>query len=436
MPQMSGLDVYQKLKMLQLSCKPDIIMLTAYSGEINGLMDDEAESINLLSKPVTPSKLLDMLNGILYNQPTISSNMTEKEIQNLFMQLGKKRILLVEDNPINREVTTQLLEFIDMDILTAENGQLAVAMAHKEVYDLVLMDVQMPIMDGLEATKLIRKIEEWKEIPIIAMTAHAFEEDIEMCKSVGMNDHIAKPVQPQRLYSVLLKWLCDKNDCKDVTFEIEKGEAENKNPEDSGEIILLQSVEGLDVQSGLMTLNGNLKSYINLLGQFVQNHGEDGQKFSKLLERGAIVELGKSAHALKGVSATLGISKIQQKAFEIELGVKENKDREQLAELNQTLIVALDQIVDDLKNIFKIISPIEFKMSLGALNIVQMNDLIGKIEQLLLAHDTSVNDLIEESGGYLIQMFGDEALLLCKQIEEFEYENAKMTLKMLMNLKH
>lgn len=434
MTEMNGMTVLKTIKELPLKKQPNLMMVTAFGGEIEREFSEDMKHVRVLTKPVTPTKLLEALNTVLSGLPVSSEQLTEEQLKGLFATLGRKKIMLVEDNPINREVAISLLEFIDLEIFWAENGKVALEMAMKEPFDLVLMDVQMPVMDGLEATRNIRGIEGWKDVPIIAMTAHAFEEDIENCMLAGMNDHVSKPVEPQKLYATLYKWLSSENTDTEIQFSPDPsgGRAE----EDQGEIVMLQSIDGLDVQSGLLTMNGNVRGYFNLLGQFVKNHGSDASILEATLKTGDLEALAKKAHSLKGVSATLGAIKIQKLAKKLEIGAKQGADKTELLLDIQELSKSINSFLKEYERVSEVLQPEQYQMKLGAINIGQMNDLLSKLEGLLNDFDTSVNDLIEDSGGYLIEMFGDEARLLCNQISEFEYANAKNTLHLLMNLKN
>ncbi len=434
MPVMNGLEVIERIQKEHWVYPPQIILVTAYGAELNQLHSDKIEDLLTINKPLTQTKLCDALSTFFMKKSVISPHTSENEIRNLFSTLGKKHVLLAEDNPINREVTLQLLEFIDMEIDIAENGQEAVEIAKHKTYDLVLMDVQMPIMDGLDATRAIRKLPEWKSIPIIAMTAHAFKEDIETCIQSGMDSHLSKPVQPQKLYNEMLKWLSDGKAMEEIEFNLPS--ISDLDEMEQGELILLEGIDGLDVRSGLMTMSGKLKKYINLLAQFVSNHSGDAERFAELLKTENLNELGKEAHAIKGVSATLGAFEIQEVSKAIEIGVKNNLSIDELSVLNDKLIVLLSDFKTQFNNVSNVVQLENSSNSLGQINIMQLKNLLNRVEELLSNHDTTVNDLIEESGGYLVEMFGDEALLLCKQIEDFEYEEASITLQLLMNLQN
>lgn len=434
MTEMNGLEILRTIKELPLKKYPRFMMMTAFDEELKKELREDLADVKILTKPIMPHKLLETLRRTFSEELMIPEQLTEEQLKNLFADLGRKRVLLVEDNSINREVAISLLEFIDLDIEWAENGKEALEMAEKSSFDLVLMDVQMPVMDGLEATKNIRKLENWRKVPIIAMTAHAFEEDIENCRLAGMNDHISKPVEPQKLYTTLYKWLFSGKQNPEIQFSA--GPKAEDTPEDQGEVVLLQSMEGLDVQSGLLTLNGNVKSYFNLIGQYVKNHGRDAIELERLLISDDYEGLSKKAHSLKGVSATLGAIKIQRLAKEVEIGAKEKVSREILEANLKEMALNMHQFCKDYERVSEVLQPEQYQMKLGSINIGQINDLLSKIEGLLGNADTTVNDLIEDSGAYLVEMFGDEARLLCQQINEFEYVNAKNTLQLLMNLKN
>jgi two-component system sensor histidine kinase/response regulator len=206
MPSLDGIETSKCILALEgLSAPPRIVMVTAYGREDVLKQAEENGLENVLVKPVTSSTLFDTIVAVLHARQEPSSYV---EIAPSFeiAQTRGTRVLLVEDNEINQEVAIGLLEDAAIKVDLAENGEIAVRMAGETRYDAVLMDMQMPVMDGIEATRVIRSDPRLQDLPIIAMTANAMASDREQCLKAGMNDHIGKPIDPDELFSVLLRW--------------------------------------------------------------------------------------------------------------------------------------------------------------------------------------------------------------------------------------
>ncbi len=230
------------------------------------------------------------------------------EAEQLLVTLHQQAsILLAEDNQINQEVAVDLLRSVGLHVDLAVNGEEAVRLASERPYDLILMDMQMPVMDGLTATRLIRGSANGRKVPILAMTANAFSEDRQRCLDAGMNDHIAKPVDPGNLFAALIKWLPLGRNSKAVAAAL----APNA-PDDPEEALrsTLAALPGIDAEAGLRAVRGRVASYRRLLNSFVAQHGQDDRLIALALGDGRPGDASHLAHALKGAAGTLGLTAI------------------------------------------------------------------------------------------------------------------------------
>ena len=206
MPRLDGIETSNRILALpDLSIPPHLVMVTAYGREDVLKQAEESGLENVLVKPVTSSTLFDTIVALLRAHQEAPDHVQSAPSFEIARTRGT-RVLLVEDNEINQEVAIGLLEDASIKVDLAENGEIAVRMAQENDYDAVLMDMQMPVMDGIAATRAIRSDPRFKNLPIIAMTANAMAADREKCLDAGMNDHIGKPIDPDQLFSVLLRW--------------------------------------------------------------------------------------------------------------------------------------------------------------------------------------------------------------------------------------
>jgi CheY-like chemotaxis protein len=235
-------------------------------------------------------------------------------------KLRGARVLLAEDNEINQQVAQEMLEKSGLVVGIANNGEEAVQRVKAEVYDAVLMDIQMPVMGGFEATQEIRKDGRFKDLPIIAMTAHAMAGDREKSLAAGMNDHVTKPIDPDELFSALLRWI------KPGERGVPRAESRRAIPEEKEEDLLLPELPGVSVASGLERVGGNKRLYAKLLCKFRESQQKAVSEIRAALHSGDRETAGRLAHTVKGVSGNLGAETLYRAAADLEKAIKEGQE--------------------------------------------------------------------------------------------------------------
>ncbi len=322
MPGLDGFETGKRIRALpELRIRPQLVMVTAYGREEVLKQAEENSFANILIKPVTASMLFDSAVQVL----GASSSQTYETAVAPTAELGRirgARVLLVEDNELNREVALGLLEDAHLEIDTAENGQVAVQMVAEHNYDLVLMDMQMPVMDGLAATRAIRLNTQFRSLPIIAMTANVMESDRERCTEAGMNDHLAKPIDPDALFAALLRWIKPRADVTAKTAEpLTVAAATVRAPESAAisETATLE-IDGVDTQTALRRTGGNPKRYEMLLRKFAES--ANVEEIRAAYSSGDTATAARAAHSLKGAAANLGATTVANAAAAVETAIK------------------------------------------------------------------------------------------------------------------
>ncbi|MBF0162287.1 MAG: response regulator, partial [Magnetococcales bacterium] len=313
MPDMDGIAAVATMRRdLTLSRFPVVIMATAYGEEaVVKRANQEAQVDGFLVKPINQSLLFEaVMEAFGHSQrDRKQSGAGRGTLRDFIGVLSGARLLLVEDNEINQQVAQELLEQVNVTVILARNGREAVEWVDRTDLDGVLMDVQMPVMDGITATRLIRQETRHAQLPILAMTANAMSGDRDMCLEAGMQDHIAKPVDPAALYATLARWIKPANP---QPVPPEPGDsAADPVAEESW---VLPEIEGLDSKAGLYRMGGNLKGYLALLGKFRRNQGEAEAAIRTALGTDDWETAERLAHTLKGVAGAIGAAVLEAEA--------------------------------------------------------------------------------------------------------------------------
>ncbi len=382
---------------------------------------------NYLSKPTNPSLLFDVImeafGEVGYTGKGSKKHADSSRTESL-QAIHGARILLVEDNKINQQVATELLEQAGLNVEVADNGQEALDMLEQAGYDCLLMDVQMPVMDGYTATAKIREIEKYADLPVLAMTANALAEDRERAIEAGMNDHLTKPINPENLFQALVKW-------------IEPGEREFAAPqvlsnasESGGENNLPDSLPGIDIKSGVRQVGGNTVLYTKILHDFFADHQKDVSAIHRAIEIEDFETGQRLAHTLKGIGATIGANDLQQTAELLE-GAFKAQTLEVIHEGISSFEQAMETILSGLDHYIKSEAGNDTPEELA--DHGEVLKMLGKLHTLLEEMDPEAEELaarIRQLSG----SFRDTRMLttkLVKQVSGFEFEEAQETLQVL-----
>ena len=425
MPDLDGIETYQIIKSQNNYQDNQFILVTSNAND-NDAVDQLKKRINsVLVKPVTSSSIFDemmRLNGDEAYSNTREMKRDDELIQNQ-QRLSGAKILLVEDNELNQELALELLKQSNIEVELAENGAIAVEKVSSKHFDGILMDLQMPVMDGFTATKIIRKSD--SSIPIIAMTANAMVSDKEKILASGMNDHITKPINVNTMFATIAKWV---SPSVKVEHDIKKAELSvSIIPE---KVIELADFNTINTHAGLAVANGNKSLYVKLLGRFVSGQEDFVERFKIARLKQDKEEATRFAHTLKGSAGNIGASTLQGYADRLEqVCVNETKSNAFDSLLNQ-VSEELSLVLNELTEYLAKENNVESTMPTN--DFIFTDEVKVQLAQLLELIEDFETESIELAEDILNQLKGTKQetvfMKIYQHIEGYEFTEAETAL--------
>jgi PAS domain S-box-containing protein len=432
MPGMDGIEASRRIKNHEgLSKIPAIVLVTAYGREEIMQQAQEVGLEGFLLKPVNPSMLFDTIIQAFGEALPETSRIAQRREQEVVAleHIRGANVLLVEDNEINQQVAREILEGAGLNVALANDGQEGVNAVKECNYDVVLMDVQMPVMDGYTATREIRKDKQFKDLPIIAMTAHAMAGDEDKSLQAGMDGHVTKPIDPDQLFSTLQKWIKPSEkrvQAQQPEVPVEQFESDKAVP---AEDELPESLSGFDLADGLRRLQGNKRLYRKLLLSFATDYNAVANEIRQALDAEDFDQAHSLVHNLKGLAGNLAATELQAAAMNMEKLVKgvdeKAQSSEQLNSRFSALENALNQALESAQSL-----GVSAEENIGKLSTEALADIPSELSQDIakrirdaaeMGDVTTLNAIAEE-----IKDQSDSCILLSKQIvqmaEDFDLD--------------
>ena len=345
MPGMDGVETGRRIRESSPSdCQPRIILVTAHAREKAAKAVREAGLDGLLIKPVSASSIFDAIMEAFGRTDAVRQVSSHKSRETeLAQSIQGAHLLLAEDNEINQQVAMEILEGAGLRVTVAANGREAVDKIRAERFDAVLMDIQMPVMDGFQATREIRNLDPPRDLPIIAMTASAMTQDREAAMAAGMNDHVSKPIDIGELFSALVKWI----DAAAIQPRVE--EVSPPAAPEPAVAIQIPALDGIDTENGLQRVGGNQSLYQKILLKFYEEYPQVTSEITAALAEDGRESAQRLAHTVKGVAGNIGAGDLQKTAGLLEAAIKEG-NLDQAGELTAPFDVQLNRVMASLRS--------------------------------------------------------------------------------------
>lgn len=416
MPGIDGVEVVRRLQNEStVSTVPTIIMVTAY-GKEEAISAAQGLTIsNYLTKPVTPSSLQDGILSALGKDAVVMSRTASKNqlAKSAIEKLSGAKVLVVEDNEVNQELIIELLTQNNINVELAENGQEAIDKLEQQRYDCILMDCQMPIKDGYTATREIRQKDEFKEVPIIAMTANALSGDKEKALDAGMNDYITKPVNIDDMFMIMANWINPSEPVKAIH------NTENSVPNLAVPELVL---DGISIESGLYATQNNMALYRKLLIRFADSNKDFEEELSHAVAAQDWETVKLLVHTIKGTAGVIGAKELETAAQAYELSILQD---------NHADSALLSRVFTELNRAINSIAKADLAEKVAEVSVEpeQIVALLVRLESLLEQFDTDALEVVEQLQQYLTSKeIKPMVVKLCEQINSFDFEAAQKTL--------
>lgn len=424
MPIMDGIETAKRIKQLSLDPAPHLVIITAYGRE-EVMHEAEAEGIaDVLIKPVGASLLFDISMHLL-SEGKKESPMERgqpSETTETTSGINGARILLVEDNEENKLVALEILKEAGCVVSVASDGEEAVKNAQEALYDIILMDVQMPIMDGLAATQAIRRLPGGSRLPIIAMTANAMKEDRSRCLEAGMDDYITKPIDPEALFHIIGKYYSPEMNASSSAIISAKASS----------VAPLPIISGLDMEASLRRVMGNKDLYLDLLTRFSTGQRDTPEKIRTALAKRDYLLAERLAHTLKGVSGNIDAAEVQLAAEELEHSIHSGKPVVETDNMVKKLALIIDDTIHRIEiGLGEGMSKATVNQKLKAENR-PFNEILVKLTRYAEESDSEALDYVGSVRGELIAACGSEKYeTLNTALRNYDFTSALDVLKVL-----
>ncbi|MCP5310240.1 MAG: response regulator [Zoogloeaceae bacterium] len=414
MPGMDGIEACSRLKRASgLSSPPLVVMISAYG---DAQAQEQAVAVGadgFVSKPVTASSLLDAIMNVFGAAPVMASLPADALPGDALAGLA---VLVVEDNLVNQDVARGLLERVGATVSIASNGREALMLLNggQQRFDAVLMDLQMPEMDGFAAIRAIRADPRLNGLPVIAMTAHAMEDERRRCFAAGMNEHVPKPIDATLLVSVIRR------------LTGRTGAATATSQDDTAGLPTLPGINGA---SALRRMGGDRSGYLQLLDLFLRGHRHSGAAIRKAIETGDKADAQQQVHALRGAAANIGAAGLAESSRVLEQALREDQDTTSaLAAFGTALDAVLGMLAERLPD-----EPGDLGTE-GPLDAELLESALRRLETLLASADGDATREFRRIRPALVQRYGALSCgPLAEAVQNYDYDEALARLRALMS---